>query len=229
MTFLNNFFARKTAPAPMKVVHAERGELAELQLSVDMRSAQLCKLQEEEAAAVNEIAEIERLGSTLKVALSEGSPSAGPSLDGLASKRLAIERRREGLGLRIGALQGELAPLVARAGKLARDREARRQDEFVLATEQRAAKQFEDLKALWLATCSAAFDLQSTVCGPAPAGLDSEHVAGFGQIRNRVEIQLQQLRLSLVNEQWIMREPGRFDLKIVPAVPARPREIAKVG
>ena len=226
MTFLNNFFNRKKA---LKVVTPNAGELEELQTAIAMHRGRLSALEAEEASLTAELAEVERLGSTLKIALSEGSPSATPALDGLASKKIAIERRREGLGLRIATLRAELTPLNARAGQLARERDRQRQDDLVADAEKRAEEQFDRLAALWLQTCAAAYEWQVTLCGPAPGGLDSEHAAVFGQIRNRADVQLQQLRLSLVNDQWHMREPGRFDLKIVPAIPVRPREVAKVG
>ena len=229
MTFLNNFFARKAAPAPIKVVHAERGELAELQVTISMHSGRLAALEAEVQAADSKLAEIGRLASSLKVRLAEGDNTATASLDALEREELGIRRLREGTLSRIATLQAELAPLNARAAQLARDRDRQRQDQVVADAKKRAEEQFDRLAALWFQTCAAAYEWQVTLSGPAPGGLDPEHAAVFGQIRNRADIQLQQLRLSLVNDQWHMREPGRFDLKIVPAIPVRPREIAKVG
>lgn len=224
MTFFNDFFPRKK----QQPVVASDG-LSELQSVIDMRSAQLHMIEAEVGAADSQLAEIAGLAANLKINLSEGDLSATASLDSLEREETAIRRVREGTLSRIATLQAELAPLNARAVQLARDRERRRQDDLVADAKNRAEEQFNELSGLWLRTCCAAFDLMNTLAGPAPGGLDPEHLAAFRAIRNHAEAQLQQLRLSLVNEQWHVREPGRFDLRIVPAIPVRPREIAKVS
>lgn len=137
----------------------ERDPLEEMQTAISMAQAKVTAMQDEAGRLGASLGEIAGLSSTLKVRCSEHDAGAAAQLDALERERVEIERRREGLVLRIATANEEMQPLLREATRMAIERDQQRQD--LLVKEMRARKDalIEEVLKHWTAACDAAFEL----------------------------------------------------------------------
>jgi hypothetical protein len=221
-----NFFQRKAKDmAPLEIVKAVepvRDELETLQLTVTMHQSRLDAMEQEAAQLGAQLGEISGLSSKLKVRISERDAGAAVQLDALERERTEIERRHEGLRLRIISLRAELAPVVRQASVLAGERDAERQDALVKKCEVEKDKLIEEILSSWMRSCEAAFDLMVMLDGGmnGQMQLDDEHRRQLFAMNTDVGQRLQMAALVTVNEQsqfQFARGEVFRQLRIIPA------------
>lgn len=226
MKFLDDILRRKApalAPVPTPSTSqstAPRDELDELQSEIEQHRAALAGLENETSAAGNRLGEIARHANALKIRISEHDPEATAALDALECEELSIRRTRDGLNLRIEALQREIAPKVVRAAELAQARDAIRQDEILKDLTARTEAMVGEIISHWRAACTTGYDLiemlDRAMSGHVP--LDEEHRRQARVLNVSVGSAMLQATLSHVNERFSFARPEVFhNLKIVPA------------
>jgi hypothetical protein len=222
MKFLGDILKRK-APAPAAVVTAlpiERDALTELQSDIEERQATLIGLEDEAREADSKLGGIAGLAATLKVQISEGSETAAANLDALEKQELSIRRVREGLNLRIQAMQQEIAPLVARAAELAAAADAIRQDKTLKDLTQRVELMTGEIISHWEKACAVGYDLMrmldAHIGGVIP--LDAEHQRQARILSMSIAKAMLHASLAHANERFQFADAAPFhNLKIVPA------------
>ena len=114
MRIFDSIFSRKmpTPIAAPTVPQPTRDELDELHLSLEMQRAEIAGMRAEARDCDQQLAEIGRLASSLKVRISEHDSNATAGLDALEREELGIRRVRDGLLLRIQAQQTAMQPLI---------------------------------------------------------------------------------------------------------------------
>jgi chromosome segregation ATPase len=232
-----NFIGRKT---PLAIVPPSRQEqssdeaLADLQSEITRDQSQLSGLEEEARDAGNQLGEIAQLSSALKIRISERDSAASSALDALEKERTAIERRHEGLNLRIRSLQTLIAPKVRRVAELAEARDQARQDQSVEDLRVQCEALTAELLNHWRAACSTGFDLMNLLddAMTAHANLDEAHRHLVLALNGDFGAKMLQASLEHVNGAgggWVFapRVNGFHALKILPG---RPRSaIARTG
>lgn len=216
-----------TPPEP----EAIRDELETLQDTVTMHTCRLTAMEEEGRELGNHLGQIEQLASALKIRCSEGDGDAVTQLDALEAEQRTIERRREGLALRIVSLQSELQPLVRRSSELAIEREARRQDAVVREIEVAKDRLIKDILNRWTEACEASFALMELL-DSAMAGrqtLDQEHKARILALNTDIHQRTQRAALAHINEQHKFEFRYSEVFKQLEIVPARRKELARAA
>jgi hypothetical protein len=203
-------------------VEEQRDELAELQDVITMQSAKVSAMQDEAAQLANHLVEIGQLASALKVRVSEGDGAAVTELDALESEQRAIERRREGLVMRIATSSAELAPLVRQANAMAAERDFLRQENVVKQIAIEKDRLIAEILASWERSCEAAYDLMNLLDGGMSGAqrLDEEHRRTVFSMNTSVGQKLQDAALVHVNEQhqfMFARSEVFARMKIIPA------------
>ena len=230
MKFISDLFRK--AAAPLKVApNGERIELDELQLAISMHRSRLNALEAEEAAERNQLAEVDRLAAELSVSFSEGSPSSGSALDGLESKKRAIERRLEGLRRRIASLRAELVPQEHRCSDLAKARDIEQREEALRETRARCHDLVDSVLKNWRAACQASFELFSTLhsgmyttlgSGPEQQAEAEEYRQAFRMLNSEIMQKILQASLEPTNQPWVrLRSDLIHHLEIMPGAPKK--------
>lgn len=226
-----NFMQRKAAPmAPIELVKPEpepvRDPLAELQSEITLQQAKLAEMEAEARELGNHLGEIELLASTLKVRCSEHDAAAANQLDALEREQRSITRRREGLTLRIGSLQAELAPMVRQASELAVERNLARQDALVKEITVEKDRLIEEILQNWTDACESAFDLMTLLDGgmSGQQRLDDEHKRQVYSLNTDVGARLQAAALVHVNEQAAFQFARSEVFNRMKVIPAKRRE-----
>ena len=180
-----NFLQRKTPElaivVPVPVTQQEPstapGELETLQDAINLHSARLSSMEEENRILGEQLGEVAHLSARLKIQVSEGATNAHAVLDTLSREEVVIGRQRAGLDSRIAELRRELAPLLARGAELSLLRDQTRQDEFVAQLNARVMAMTDNLLRDWRAICENAFDMMESLEEPlsGAVNLDPEH------------------------------------------------------
>ena len=230
MKFISDLFRK--AAAPLKVAaNGERSELDELQLAISMHRSRLNALEAEETAVRNQLAEVNRLASELVVSFSEGSPSSGSALDGLENKKRAIERRLEGLTLRIASLRSELAPQERRCSDLAKVRDIESREKALRETRARCHDLVDSVLSDWRSACEKSFELFATLHSGMHASLGSgpeqqTETEAYRQAFRLLNAEIMEkiLRASLepINQNWTrLRTDLVHHLEVMPGAPKK--------
>ena len=200
--------------------------LVALQTAITMHHARLAAMEDEAAQLGAQLGEISALSSKLKIRISERDAGAAEQLDALEREQREIERRREGLTLRIVALQSELAPLVRRASELAAERDAQRQDAVVGEIVIEKDRLIAEILVNWERSCEAAYDLMVLLdSGMSGAQqLDAEHKRQVYALNTSVGERLQSAALVHVNEQHAFQFARSEVLNHLKIISAKRRE-----
>jgi hypothetical protein len=206
-----------------------RGELETLQAEIDADHQQLAQLEDEARQLGASLGEIAGAAAQLKVEASQGSPNACSALDALDDKQRSIERRHEGLRLRIGTLTSGLAPKLRRATELAQIRDAERQDQAIADLKARTDAMTAELLHHWRASCGIGFDLMKLLDGAIGAPtLDAEHRRQALTLNTAIGKQLLAASVANANEHWRFARADSFhSLRIIPGKPRT--EIERAG
>jgi hypothetical protein len=210
-----------TLMEPIKA-EPERGELEQLQLEITMQQAKISAMQEEAAGLANHIVEIAQLASALKIRVSEGDGAAVVQLDALEIEQRSIERRREGLSLRLVTSNAEMQPLVRQANAMAAERDFLRQEDLVKQIAIEKDRLIAEILASWERSCEAAYDLMNLLDGGMSGAqrLDEEHRRTVFSMNTSVGERLQAAALVHVNlqHQFVFARSEVFArMKIIPA------------
>jgi hypothetical protein len=226
-----NFIQRKAMPmAPLELVtpkvEEQRDELVELQDTITLHQGRLDAMEQEAAQLGAQLGEISALSSKLKVRISEHDAAAASQLDALERERTEIERRHEGLRLRIISLKTELAPVVRRAAEVAGERDAERQDALVKKCEVEKDALIDEILSNWTRCCEAAFDLMVMLDGGmgGQLQLDAEHKRQLFAMNTDVGSRLQSAALAHVNEQTQFQFARGEVFHRMRVIPAKRRE-----
>jgi hypothetical protein len=214
MRFIDNILRRKQPMTPIELVtpvtpEPARDELADLQMSITMHQGRLSAMESEGDKLSSQLSRIAALSSQLKVRCSEHDAGAAEQLDLLEREQRTIERQKEGLALRIAALQAELAPMTRGAVTLARQRDEQRQDQVVSEIALERDRLTSEILESWERACASAYDLASLL-DPGRAGeirLDKEHATALLRMASEMGGALQVASLQHVND------PSAFEIR----------------
>jgi DNA repair exonuclease SbcCD ATPase subunit len=217
----------RKAPAALSVVAVpapqtapdERDELASLQREIEAQQAELSDLEQEAREIGSQLAEGAQLASQLKIKISEGNVDANTALDSLEREQRAIERRHEGLRLRISTLQAVIQPKIRRASELAQVADGARQDEILSEITAKAETMTDELLQNWRNACALGYDLMAmldtAMGGHVP--LDEEHKRQVLVVNVNIGKRLLAASIAQANERWIFARSESFhSLKVIP-------------
>lgn len=203
-------------------VHAE---LASIQTELNCVQADRSRLEEESRILAERLSVNAAQSEEAKLQMAScagGSGDTTATLDALDRERVELQRRREGIQLRLDRLAQRQAPLQARARQVAQIADQQRQDDAVekfQATAEQLSKQVIDG---WLRACRDSYELVVTVEDAVHAGnLDDVHRSQILGINERLNVLFQREGLRVVNESWVRRESHLF--RRMQIVAARPK------
>ena len=186
-------------------VHAE---LSAVQAEINTLQADRSRLEEESRILAERLAVIAAQSEEAKVQLAScatGSSST-VSLDALDRERVELQRRREGIQIRVERLSHRQAPLQAKARELAQVVDQHRQDAVVAEFRKRAEQLSREIIAGWEMACIQSFELSTLIEDVAHSNLTPDHrsqVLAIGETLNNFFLKAS---LEPVNAGWVRKE-----------------------